>query len=493
MKKFYDDILRDGKINSIAPRYNSKFPAYAVILMSPGSAMRLKLHRIRKPSMIKKKITSVIQFLKKDVWKTSVKEYSPFRLFSIQQLKIILLAAHTFGQKHSRSQAAAMTYYSILALVPSLTLFYGIMKGFGLEGTFRDQLYRNLSSHREFIDAVFNMAQSYVEKSCGTIFTGVGLTILIWGILRTLTTMEEAFNDIWGVKETKPLTRKLSDYLAVFTICPLSIILSGSITVFVSTQLPYVSENFSYLGPLISLIYTALFFFPFVMVWMVFTFIYIYMPNAQVNFISGLWGGLVAGTLYQITQWSYVIFQVWITRANAIYGSIAAVPLLLVWLQVSWMIVLFGAEIAFARQYLRTYEFEPEDIKPSPSLRKLVALLITYLCVKNFEQGQKPRTTQQIAEHLHLPGRLTQELISDLIETGLLCKIYLNDNKIFAYQPARTIDDITVEDVLNALEHLGQEDIPIRESRELKIITGHLKEFNAEIRRSKEHHLLKDL
>src|SRR5207249_519737 len=121
-------------------------------------------------------------------------------------------------------------------------------------------------------------------------------------------------------------------------------------------------------------------------------------------------------------------------------GSLAAFPLFLTWLQLSWVIMLFGAEIAFARQYLKTYSFEPENIDPSPRTRKLVAFLIMYLSVKDFEQGRKPRTAQQIAEHLHLPGRLTQEMTFQLVKTGLLSQIHLEESKLYAYQPARTID-----------------------------------------------------
>ncbi len=443
--------------------------------------------------MIKNKLKNLNQFLTKDIWKTSEEKFSFFKSFGLRQLKTVLLALRKFDQQHSRLQAASMTYYSILALVPSMTLLYGLMKGFGLEGTLKEQLDHNLPTHKELIDAIFNMAQAYVEKSHGTVFAGIGLALLLWGVFKTLTTIEEAFNDIWGIKEGKPILRKLSDYLAVFLICPLLLVCSGSAVVFISTQVHSIAQNFTYLGPLVPLIYAAFFFIPFLVIWLVFTFIYIFMPNTQVNFISALWGGFIAGTLYQVTQWSYIIFQVWINNANAIYGSLAAVPLFLVWLQLSWMILLFGAEISFARQYLKTYEFEPENITPSPSLRKLVALLITYRCVKDFERGEKPCTIQQIAEHLHIPARLAQQVTFDLVESNLLCKIYVDDNKIFAYHPARTINDIRLEDVINAIEHLGQEDIPIHESQEYKIISKHLEKLSGRFERKEQSLLLKNL
>jgi membrane protein len=441
---------------------------------------------------MKHKAQDLIQFLQKDIWETSYDQDSRIKSFSIKQLKILLLAARKFDQNHSRLQAASMTYYSILALVPTLTLIYGLMKGFGLQDTLQEQLYHHLSSHREFIDAIFNLARSYVNNTQGTVFAAIGLALLLWSIFKTLNTIEEAFNDIWGIKESKTVVRKLSDYLAVLLICPLLIILSGSVTVYVSTEVSYFTKNIFDIGPLVSLVYAILFFLPFIVLWMVFTFFYIFMPNTKVNFLSGLWGGLVAGTLYQVTQWCYILFQAWITRMNAIYGSLAAFPLFLGWLQISWMIMLFGAEVAFARQYLKTYEFEPQDHHPSPSARKLAGLLIMYVCVKDFEKGLPPRNIKNLSEHLHLPVRLGQEVTFDLIQTGLLSPIRIDDTNI-AYQPARTINAITVKDVLDTFEHGGQENIPSRESPELKTIQTHLERLYKEMNQSEENILIKDL
>jgi membrane protein len=443
--------------------------------------------------MIKQKLQQLQQFLKKDIWKIPASNFTGSRGFFLRQLKVLLLAVHKFDQKHSRLQAASMTYYSVLALVPSVTLIYGLMKGFGLEGMLREQLYRNLSSHKELVDYLFSTAQIYVDKTSGTVFAGIGVALLLWSIFKTLSTIEEAFNDTWGVSEGKPILRKLSDYLTVFLICPLLIILSGSVTLFVSTQVHSVAEKYFYLGPLIPMVYAALFVLPFLVIWLVFTFIYTFMPNTQVKFTSGLWGGLIAGTLYQLNQWCYIVFQVWINQANAIYGGLAAIPLFMVWLQLSWMIMLFGSEVAFARQYLKTYHCEPDNIKCSPWLRKLIGLLIMHTCVKNFERGGKPQTAQYMAEHLHLPAFLVQEAINELLETDLLSRIYVEDDKIFAYHPARTIETITVDDVLEAIEHHGQEDVPIRESQELKVIASRLEKFNGRLKQLGKDILLKEL
>ncbi len=439
-----------------------------------------------------KRIKKYINYFQKDIWTSPTKDCSKIQSFWIKQLKIIILALWKFNQKNLRLQASAMTYYAVLSFVPGLTLIYGLMKGFGLEDTLQQELNKRLSAHQELIGTIFDLSRNYIDNIQGGIFAAVGLVILLWTVLRVLITIEDSFNNIWGVKEGKPILRKLSDYLAIFFVCPLLFVLSGSLTVIVSTQAldpVWVKE----LGPLLPMINVILFFLPFIVIWMTFAFLYILIPNTQVHVVSGLWGGLVAGTLYQCVQWGYVIFQVWISRSNAMYGSLAAFPLFLVWLQLSWMIILFGAEVSFAKQNLRTYESEPDKIEVSFSFKKLAAVLIAHLCVKRFEAGEKPLSLQDMAEFLRIPSRLAQEVAFDLVNGGILSKIAIDGHKDFSYQPARTINMISIQCVMDAMEHVGEEGIALRDSNEVIKIKSHVEELTAKIRKSPENILLKDI
>lgn len=217
------------------------------------------------------------------------------------------------------------------------------------------------------------------------------------------------------------------------------------------------------------------------------------MPNTKVNFKAGLTGGIIAGTIYQVAQWGYITFQIGVSSFGAIYGSFADLPLFLFWLQVSWLIVLFGAEISFAEQNVETYEFEPDCLKVSYSFKRLLALRITHLCVKNFCNSHKPWTKDEIARFLEIPIRLVRQILFELTQSGVIPEVKLNDSLTVAYQPARDINKLTIKKVINALEQRGIDDIPLVESEEMNKLSKHLDEFNKTVERSPSNLILKDI
>ena len=204
-------------------------------------------------------------------------------------------------------------------------------------------------------------------------------------------------------------------------------------------------------------------------------------------------GGIIAGTIYQLVQYYYIAFQVGVARSNAIYGSFAALPLFLLWLQLSWRIVLFGTEISFAHQNVDTYEFEHVCLNASNSFKKLVSLEITALLARRFAAGQKPLTGAQIADTLEIPIRLVQESLYNLVECGIVSESRNSDYKQLSYQPARDINALTVQYVSEALDDRGTMDIPIGQTEEMKRISDSLNGFDDLLKRSPANKLLKDL
>jgi membrane protein len=229
------------------------------------------------------------------------------------------------------------------------------------------------------------------------------------------------------------------------------------------------------------------------LIWALFTILYIIMPNTKVNFKAGLLGGVVAGTLYQIAQWAYISFQIGAAKYNAIYGSFAALPLFLMWLQISWWIVLFGAELSFANQNVHTYEYEPDCLKVSPGFKKLVALQIAHLLIKKFENGDRPLTDSQISAQLEMPIRLVHNILFDLVESGLVSEIKSQGDKEFAYQPARDINSLTIQYVLEALDQKGTDDIPVARNEEYQALSHALKKFSEAMEHSPANQLLKNI
>ncbi|MCK4859219.1 MAG: YihY/virulence factor BrkB family protein, partial [Candidatus Omnitrophica bacterium] len=336
-------------------------------------------------------------------------------------------------------------------------------------------------------------ANQLLKNTKGGLIAGIGVAILFWIVIKVLGNIEESFNDIWGIKHARSIGQKLSDYLSIMLICPILVIMSSSITVFITSQIVLITQKLTLLGAISPLIFALLKLLPYCVIWILFTFIYIFMPNTKVNFRSGLLAGIVAGTIYQIVQFAYINFQIGVAKYNAIYGSFAALPLFLVWLQISWLVVLFGAELSFAYQNVETYEFEPDCLRISHSFKRLLALRIAHLLVKNFSKGEQPLTDFEISHLLEIPIRLVRQILYELAGAGVISELKEQEHKGMTYQPARDIETFTIKYVIDALEQRGSDKIPIAQSRELDKLSECLKTFSGAIEKLPENAALKDI
>lgn len=438
-------------------------------------------------------IRSIIDFITHGIWRIRLGTLPRNKSFLLKQLRIIILAFRGFAEDKCYLRASALTFYTLLSVVPAAALAFGVAKGFGLQKLLEKELIDKLKGQEEVVNQIINFANSMLEKTRGGLIAGIGVVLLFWLIIKLLGNIEESFNDIWGIKQARTYGRKLSDYLSVMLICPVLLILSGSITVFITTQITQITQKIDLLGvlsPIISLLLKSL---PLCVIWLLFTFVYIFMPNTKVHFRAGLLGGIVAGLIYQIVQLAYITFQIGVSNYGAIYGSFAALPLFLIWLQLSWLIVLFGAEISFAFQNVDTYEFEPDCLRVKPAFKRLLALRIAHSCIKNFSNGDKPRSAEQISHDLEIPIRLVNQILFELVQCSVLSEARDTSESEALFQPATNIDKFSINYVIQALEGLGTEDIPVAQSRELSKLSESLKEFTDTIGKSQANILLKDI
>jgi membrane protein len=423
-------------------------------------------------------ISKFFAFLRIDIWRIRLDDLPFGKSFLIRQLRMIILAFRGYNEDRCLLRASSLTFYTLLSIVPVAAMFFGIAKGFGFEKRLESQLFERLPGQEEVLNQVIRFSNSLLDQTRGGVIAGIGLLVLFWTVLKVLGHIEMALNDIWEIKNQRSWGRKFSDYLSIMLISPILVLMSGSATVFITTQVTQIAQEVKLLGAVSPLISLLLKFTPYVLIWALFTILYIIMPNTKVHFKAGLLGGVVAGTLYQIAQGAYISFQIGFARYNAIYGSFAALPLFLMWVQISWWIVLFGAELSFANQNVNTYEYEPDSLNVSPGYKNLLTLQIAHLLIKKFQNGDKPLTDSQISAQLEMPIRLVHNILYDLVESGLVSETRTNEDKEIAYQPARDINKLTIQYVLEALEQSGTDTLPVAKTEGHQALSDALKNFS---------------
>jgi membrane protein len=278
----------------------------------------------------------------------------------------------------------------------------------------------------------------------------------------------------------------------MMVLAPVLLVISSSATVLVAGQVKFFAHKagvLTVLGPVISFFLSFL---PYVSMWTLLSVLYLILPNTRVPIRAGILGGVAAGTIFQIVQWIYIKFQIGVASYGAIYGSFAAIPLLLMWIQMSWMIVLFGSEIAHASVNYETYGFHPDYSRISVSSRRLLVLRIFRLLVEKFSAGEKPLSIRQIAHVLEIPFRLVQQLLNELADIGLVAETPSGTKNQVAFQPARTIEGITLKDTLDAYDQHGAA-APYPSSEEAEKVSRYLKEISGTIEKSTANIKLKDL
>lgn len=435
-------------------------------------------------------LSKVKQFFTQDIWTIPLKGIHPGKVFLIKYGRIFILALKGFAEDNVQLRASALTLYSLLSIVPVMAMIFGIAKGFGMEERLQLLLKEQFTGQQQVMDWVVQFAGKYLSNIKGGFIAGIGFVILIWSILKVLGNIENSFNSIWQIKKSRVISRKISDYISLIIIAPMLLLISSSINI---SQISSLMENYRFLGYFSPAVEVFVSIFSLILMWLVFTLVYLIMPNTKVNFKSAFLAGVIAGTMFQILQWAYIEFQSLLSGYGAVYGSFAALPLFLMWLQFSWLIVLFGAEISFAVQNVDNYESNLHTTDMSINIKKKIALLITHFIVKNFEKGLPALSSNEISQKLDVPVRLVREIIYNLIDTGVITEIVTDKIKDSAFQPAMDINKIDYSLVLEKIENMGESEFSHIETPEFKAISNAVVAFEGLIAKSSNNILLKDI
>ena len=432
------------------------------------------------------KLRQLFTYFTDTIFRQDVNEWrNPVVRWLVQQYRLLFYTARGLVEHGTLVRSAALTFYTLMSLVPILAVVFAVVKGFGLTDGLIENLYGIFPRHPETVDYIVGFAENALARTQGGVVAAVGLVMLFWAVIRVFGSIESAFNNIWEVKVARSIARQWTDYIAVVMIVPVLWILANAAGDYVEQLLGlYDKWYFNTLSHLASM----------VIIWTMFTLLYLIIPNARVRFGSALMAGIVAGTIFLLFQWGYVYVQRWMTSYNAIYGSFAALPLFLIWMQTSWEILLFGGELSFAYQNISRFAEERESLRISYDQRRKVLLAVMILVARNFRDHGGTLSTDTIRERLGLPTRIVNDVLFQLVQAGQLIAVRSGDGeRDVAFAPAHDLAAMTVYGILESVEQAGQTTLDLGQTPELARMNQEVESLKEEVRHSSNNARLSDL
>ena len=294
---------------------------------------------------------------------------------------------------------------------------------------------------------------SYLVHTKSGVFLGIGLIFMLYTVLMLVNNVENTFNEIWQVKKQRSLYRTFTDYMAMLLLFPILIVLTSGISIFMATVVDHIPDM-ALIGP-IKRFFIALF--PYVLMSAMFIGLYVFMPNTHVKLRNVIVPGILAGVAMQWLQLFYINSQIWVSSYNAIYGSFAALPLFMLWVQISWTICLFGAELCYTNQNLDYYDYNAKTSDVSHRYRILLCALIMSCICKRFDKGGRPYSAHELREETSIPIRIVNDLLYALINARMLIEITSDEKGEQArYIPAENVDKLSVGVMIDRLESAGK-------------------------------------
>ena len=426
-----------------------------------------------------KKVSDIMHFVRYDMWRMTATEFdSKSKRIGYGVIRTIVLVVRGFGSKNLNDQAKSLTYSLIFAVVPILAMIVAVAKGFGVEEVIERQLNASFLGETNMVPAIMAMVERYLDTAQGGLFIGIGILILLWAVYSFFQSVEQSFNRIWNVEKSRSILHQITTYIAIVVLIPVLIVCSAGINIYVHT----VIEGLANIEAMHESFHTsAVKFLQFVLCWLLFTLMYIAIPNTKVRFISALIPGVLMGTLFQLLQMLSVYLIALLGRTSIVYGAFATIPILMTLLQYTSLLILIGAEMSYAIQNNEQFEYEKDLERMSRRYKDFVMLYLLNIIIKRFEADEAPLTAHELAVRDHLPIRLVNQLVSRMVETGILREVFVEDNEERTYQPALDTHKISVGMVISRIEAQGEEDF-------LQAPTPEMQEFQEKYLRLKDAH-----
>ncbi len=408
------------------------------------------------------------------LWEQDPRQLNIFQAFMLRQLQTAALVIHDFLQDRCMLRASALTYSSLLAIVPLLALTFALLKAFGVQNTLEPMLLEKLNvGSQEAVTSILLYVNNTQVGKLGV----YGLLFLLIAVTSLLSNIEDSFNHVWGVKGMRPLIRRFSDYLSVLMVGPVLVISAMSMTSSLTSN--HLVQRLIDMEVVGSLILTLFKMGPYLLMWVAFAILYVFMSNTRVEWPAAFAGGILGGTLWQLAQWSYVNFQVGVAKYNAIYGTMAALPIFMIWVYISWNIVLLGLEFTYARQNLQTGGRDLHGNEVSRNTYERVALIILTVLAGRFYRADKPIGKERLAQQLGVPPRLCDHILTELVELGFVSETCLRTTNRRRYQLGRAAESMKVVGILEGLRSHGEEVLHLNDRQEVGVVSDVLSRFSA--------------
>ena len=432
------------------------------------------------------KLSEILTYFTDTIFQRDKHEWrNPVVRWLVQQYKLLFYTARGLLEHGTIVRSAALTFYTLMSLVPIAAVVFAVVKGFGLADGLIQNLYDLFPQTPEVIDYLVDFAENALERARGGVVATVALLMLFWAVIRVFGSIESAFNNIWEVKVERSITRQWTDYIAVVMIVPILWTAASTVGNYIESLIGFDNSwYFNILSRMASM----------VIIWVMFTLLYLIIPNAKVRLGSALMAGIIAGTIFLLFQWGYVYVQRWMTSYNAIYGSFAALPLFLIWMQTSWEILLFGGELSFAYQNISRFAEERESLRISYDQRRKVLLAVMILVARNFRDHGGTLPADEIRERLGLPTRIVNDILFQLVQAGQLIAVRSGDGeREVAFAPAHDLASVTVYGILEAVERTGQTTLDLGQTPELARMNREVETLKEEVLHSPNNVRLTDL
>ena len=387
------------------------------------------------------------------IWSVNEKRLSFLEKQGLGLLKRLVITWECITKNHIMSYASALTYSCMLAVVPVMAIIFAIARGFGFDTVIETKLRSSLAGNPDIADTILYFVESYLQHTKGGVFIGIGLIFLLYTLLSLTSNIEQVFNTIWYVKRSRTIYRQIIDYFSVFLLLPFVIIITSGLNIFLQTFRTLLPDTQILSKTMTFILHVS----PIVFAVLIFMLLFKMMPNTRVKWRHTIVPSILTGTIFMAVEWVYVHYQIKLSAYNAIYGSFAAIPLFMLWMQISWCICLLGAQLCYANQSLHTYAFERISDELSRRYRDTLILLLMSRICKHFASGLKPFTAHRLAVDTHLPDSLVGILLGELTRVQLLVEAHNEPGDEPHYLPAIDIHRITVGMVTRRIDSHGIE------------------------------------